>query len=333
MALAAALALVLVAIVVRNALDGDGTGDDDAATHTVACPPDLVTACEAAGEDLQVIEQTPAETAAALIDGAAAPAGEADLWLVPRPWAEAVSELAESRALDHLNGYLEDHQEAVARSPVVVVAWQERAEALTEGACGGDLTWLCLGEAADRGWADVGGEADWGRVRAGLADPASTAGLVVLGTAAAAYLEDSDYHTNDIGSDLVRWLRRFDLGESNVGSDPVSDLRTRGPGHLAVLGTVEASAREATGWEGIQVRTLAPLSTVDLVIVPLTEEAAGAADSLAEDGDLLDAVAAAGWRVPGRDLAPGLDPELELPDGPGVPAGVVLHALFAQIGQ
>lgn len=334
MALAAAVALVLVAIVVRNALDGDGTGDDGSVTRTLACPPDLVTACEAAiGEDVQVVEQTPSETATALIEGAGAPAGEADLWLAPRPWAEAVSELAESRALDHLTAYLDSHQEALARSPVVVVAWQDRAEALAEGACGGELTWLCVGEAADREWAGAGGEAGWGRVRAGLADPSSTAGLVVLGTAAAAYLDDSDYHTNDIGSDLLRWLRRFDLGESSVGSDPVSDLRTRGPGHLAVLGTVEASAREATEWEGIQVQTLAPLSTVDLVLVPLTGVATDAAESLAENGDLLDAVAAAGWRVPGRDLAPGLDPDLELPDGPGIPAGVVLHALFAQIGQ
>lgn len=331
MALAAALALILVAIVVRGALEGDA-GEADSATQTVACPPDLVSACQrAAGGDVQVVEQAPSETTAALIEGTDGDPDEADLWLVPRPWAEAVSELAESGALRHLAGYLDAHQQALARSPVVVVAWDDRVEALEEGACGGDLTWRCLGEAADREWGDVGGETDWGRVRAGLADAGSTTGLVVLGTAAAAYLDGSDYHTNDIGSDLLRWLGSFDRDPASVGSDPVSDLRTRGPGHLAVLGTVEASARDAVEWEGIRVQTLEPLSTVDLVMVPLDEAATAAAESMAEDDDLLDGLASAGWRVPGHEPAPGLDPELELPDNPGIPAGVVLHALVAQL--
>ena len=56
-------------------------------------------------------------------------------------------------------------------------------------------------------------------------------------------------------------------------------------------------------------------------------------DDLADDGDLRDTLAEEGWRVDDRDLADGLDADLELPDEPGIPRGDVLRVLLDRWSQ
>ena len=75
--------------------------------------------------------------------------------------------------------------------------------------------------------------------------------------------------------------------------------------------------------------------TADLVAVPLVEEGvdSDAAEDLADDGDLLDALAEAGWRVDGRDPAEGVDTGVELPDQGSLPAGDVLRVLLQRWSQ
>jgi hypothetical protein len=73
-----------------------------------------------------------------------------------------------------------------------------------------------------------------------------------------------------------------------------------------------------------------PLATADLVVVPIGTNARDAegAEELAGNDTLLDALASAGWRVEGRDLAPGIDAGLRLPQSDNLPSGDVLRPLL-----
>jgi ABC-type molybdate transport system substrate-binding protein len=67
-------------------------------------------------------------------------------------------------------------------TPLVLVAWEDRALAL-EKAGGGPLTWTSLRKAvaAPKGWASLGGQAAWGRVKLDQSDPTqSNSGMQAL---------------------------------------------------------------------------------------------------------------------------------------------------------
>jgi hypothetical protein len=322
-ALVGAVALVLVAVVVRDRLVGDegGSGGDG----TVVCPTELADVCEQAAGDLDVRVEDAIETADSLVAARRADEVDVDMWLVPRPWAEAV---VDARARANAEPLLGDPVGPIARSPVSLVVWDEREAALEGGSCNGALTWRCVGDAADRPWDEVGGRPHWGEVRAGLADPGSATGLMVLGGATAGYFERSDYASNDFDGGLSSWLGGWaSSSDEAAGDDPVSRMLTRGPGELAVLGALEADALPATDRDDVQVLVPEPFATADLVVVPVGDSD-GPADDVADDGDLLDALAQAGWRVPDHPLASGLDPDLTLTDDDGLPGGAVLRALL-----
>lgn len=329
LAVLGALALVAVGLVVRSRLgDDDGSGGSDGGDVALICPEELADVCEqAAGDEMEVRTEAPDDTATALIEASSATAVEPGLWLVPRPWAEAV---AAERSRGNDEAVVGDPVGPVARSPVVVVAYEERAAALEAGACEGPVSLRCLGDVAGEQWSEVGGEAAWGTVRTGISDPASASGLVVLGAAVASYLDLDDYATNDLDDPaLSGWMRDLGGTRAEAGDGPVSRMATRGPGELALLATIEAYGRIATDRQGMQVLVPEPTATVDLVVVPVGDTADDA-DDLAGDGALLDALAEAGWRVEGREPAEGLDPDLRLPDRPGVPRGEVLRAALAR---
>jgi hypothetical protein len=86
------------------------------------------------------------------------------------------------------------------------------------------------------------------------------------------------------------------------------------------------------GRDDVRVIYPAPVATADLVAIPTGDSsaAADAARDLAADGDLRAALAEAGWRVAGEDLAAGVDGSVELPDDDGLPSGGVLGALAAR---
>jgi hypothetical protein len=271
--------------------------------------------------------EDPLDTADALVAARDAAELDAGLWLVTRPWAEAVED---ARARANEEPLLGEPVGPVARSPVGVLVWEDRAAALEAGACGGTVGWRCVGEAADRMWDEVGGEASWGQVRAGLADPPSATGLTVLGAAVAGYLDRCDYATNDVDGDVSSWLGRLATTADRTADGPVPRMLTRGPGELAALGVIEADAVAASATERDDVRFVIPepVATADLVVVPVGDENQEAADDLAGGADLLDGLAEAGWRVPDRPLPRGAQEDVELPDDACLPDGAVLRALL-----
>jgi hypothetical protein len=328
-ALAIAVVLVLVAVVVRGRLDGDDTGSGGGSNGdlVLVCPTDLGDLCEATlGTRYQVRVEDPVTTRDALIEAPTADAVVGDLWLVPAPWAEAVGAQRERDRVPVATG---EATAPLGRSPVLLAVSDERATALENGPCGGQLTWTCLGDATGRPWSTVGGQAAWGTVKAGLSDPTSAMGLPVLGAATAGYVGTFDYATNEITGTLMSWLAAF--AAYPAATNAVDVMLTEGAGRYFAVGALEVTARKAAGRPGFRVVVPDDVITADLVVVPIGRNARDrdGADDLAGDDVLLDALASAGWRVEGRDLAPGVDPGIDLPREDNLPSGDVLRPLLS----
>jgi hypothetical protein len=329
-ALAAAAALIVAAVLVRDALDdddGDSAGGSSAGSDTtLVCPTELADACAALEDDVTVRVEPASDTVERLTTAADADEADVDVWLAPAPWAELVADARERAGAPALVG---EPSGVIGRSPVVLVMWDDRAAALEAGACGGSVEWRCLGDAADRPWDTVGGESAWGPVNVGLTDPATAAGLVVLGGAASGYFGTADYAANDIDGGFSGWLGALAAQADASTADVVNEMLTRGPGQFSAVAALEADALDAADRGGVRVIYPAPVATADLVAIPIGD-AEGAAGDIAGNDDLRRVLGEAGWRVDGEPLAAGVDGGLDMPDDDSLPGGGVLGALLAR---
>lgn len=322
LAAVAAIAMVAAAFTIRSQLDDGGQQASSARAATV-CVTELAEVCRAVlGDDADLTIAPGWETFDELLAAPDAEAAGVDAWLAPEPM---LTGLAEARATAGLSPMFTDTTSPLARSPLVLVVWSERAPALAE-ACGGEISWTCLGDEADAPWADLGGQASWGRLKPGHDDPTTSAvGLLVAAQATGDRLDRSDWATNDF--EVPGFRSWFESLESTVDDlapptgTPLDRLLAVGPAAYDVVGTTEAdAARVERSRDRDRLDTLypSPMATVDVALASTDAGGAVADRFVADSGSAFEA---ADWRV-----GPSEPP---LPDTSGTAAPGALVALRA----
>ncbi len=322
LAVVAAVGMVLVALFVRGtfsdgggASGGGGGGGSTPDDLTVACPPELAEACRSAFGDGAVIA-----SAGTTLDQIAQGTIEVDAWLVSRPWAEA--------AQADFPGEVDSVTTTGAQSPIVIAIWSDRRQFLAGDGCERPFGLGCLGDVAGRSFSDLGASFPED-VAVGLTDLSTMSGFDVVSGGASSFFGRDDYASNDFDSSFQTWLRAFQ-SDAVTSTGQLETMFTIGTGRFTAIVGVEAVLRplEENAARSSEIDLLATPTSSELFIVDFAggPDASGAAD----DGDLLDALAEAGWRVPGKDAPPALattDDEVTLTepstDGMAVKEGVL----------
>jgi hypothetical protein len=325
------------AVVVRDRIDGGGSGGGGDEPLRLVCGTDLGPVCEAlasADDGIEVTVEDEGRTADRLSGGRPDELG-VDAWLTAAPWAGIV---ADNRATAGVEGDpVTSTSDVLARSPATIVALRDRAAALA-GSCGGPVSWNCIGELAGRSWTDAGGEAAWGSVRPGLSPPETGNGLAVLSQAVSSRTVAVDlpaeWARNDLDDPAVSgWFDQLASQAKRAGgsvTDPLARFLVA-PATFGMVGALESSSgpsveRAANGGQ-VDVIYPEPVVTADVTLSSLGEVPADdLVDRIGRDR-LLDELAAAGWRVPDREPAPGVGAGPALPEDSGLASPGALQYL------
>jgi hypothetical protein len=332
----AAVAMVVGAVLVRQHVeDGDG-GAHRGDRIRLVCGTDLGPACGQladADPSIALTIEDEGVTADRLVRSHGGAPGF-DAWLAAGPWPGVVAD-DRSRA-GRTDAALGAASGVLARSPATIVARRDRSEALA-AACRGAVTWACIGRFAGQPWTAAGGRADWGTLKAGLAAPVGGAGLVALAQAVASQVGRADWAGNDLDDPATAaWFDQLvgTARDDAAGAQTPLTAFLRLPGSLGVAGALESEAGPSVGSaaDGPNLRVLypEPVATADVTMIPAPR---GNADEVIDRigrSRLLDALAATGWRVPGRAAADGVGGGPALPSGDGLPSPGVLQRLRDQ---
>jgi hypothetical protein len=304
LAVLGAVLIVAVAVVARSAIDDDGSDDpggDDDGGLVIMCDADFSDVCEALGPG-DVRREAAVATATGLDDGSR---DDVDVWITSSAWAEVL----QSRAPELIG-----EAEALATSPVALATLPGRAEPVTR-ACADQPMLRCVGDAVGRSWTELGGEATWGRVTFGLADPDRGIGLSVLAAAVGDYFSSLDVARNDFEADpgFQSWLEA--LYPEDPPSSPVRVMVTA-QGTYSVAADARARAAADAGQRTIELLEPEQPVTVTAVAVPVN-----GGDDLPDLAPLREALRTSGWDDASGPAAPTLKP--------GVMAA--LHALWTEL--
>lgn len=340
LAFVAAIAMVVGAVALRNRID-----DDKVQRTTVlrlVCATELGPACEAMARDeaagrVQVTIEEATVTAGRLTSSAEDD-GDATLgfegWLVTAPWPAMVAEARKRAGLDPLVAA----GPVLARSPVVLAVWPERAAVLARHCGAPAVGWRCLGDNAGRSWADLGGPPTWGPLKPGHASTTTANGLSVVGAATTGYFERTDVSRADLDDDGYRdWLTRLERSIPSPSAAPLEDMLLAGPGAFDAVATLEADAgpllaRSARA-EKPQLLYPAPVATADVVLGTVPGRRAAQLAGVVAGPAGKRALAGAGWRVDGQPPATGIARTPALPATSGLPAPGVLEALRQMVEE
>ena len=313
-----AVAMIVGAVLLRDRIDGDddaGSGSPGDRFRLVCDTPfgDVCTSLARSNDDLDVVVRDSGTTADELDDEGAAL--DADAWLTIAAWPAIV---ADNRRFAELDGeVLAPSSEVLARSPVMI-ATRDDGRAELESACGGTITWRCVGEQVPAGQ------------RVGLAAPETAAGLTALASATDSWFGSDDYSTVDFEDttfgvwfdDLTGASATTELGRQT----PLERALTR-TGEFTTVGALESeTSRLLTPGKAYVPLYAEPMVTADVVLAPRRGlDADRLLDELDRDA-LRDALASRGWRIDGRAPSGAQDPP-GLPDGSDLPAPGVLQSL------
>jgi hypothetical protein len=259
-----------------------------------------------------------------------------DGWLVTAPWPELVDLERRARALPAL---FTGDRPVLARSPLTLAVWKDRAAALgSRCPPPAGVGWKCLGDAAGTtGWAAVGGRPEWGPVKPGHAQPASDdVGLLVLGQAVADWFGRVDVSAADLDDDgFQRWFSGLERAVPSSSGSPLETMLVTGPAAFDAAGTTEAEAApllaRSARRSSLVLLYPSPMATADVVLAaPGGGGASASLRAVVGGGGGRRALAAAGWRVPGQARADGVPDTPALPATSGLPSPGLLDALRAR---
>lgn len=285
LAVAAAVTMIIVAIVIRSGIDGDGGGSGDTtkpSTATIACITELADQCRDLGGTVRI------EDAAVTAKAIAAGTAQIDAWITLDPWPAMVDQLAKREVTGKAT--------RVARTDLVIAMVAERADRLAGTCPGGAVNWRCLGDAIGGQWTDVGGQPEWGTLKAGLPAQTSAEGVLLLGEAASGYFGNASFATNDFDDAFLVW-------KSKVTATPATFTRfiQQFPAAFSAVGTTRRDATAGTGTRPVAVIDPVPAARAVVVIAPVEGHgvpgfANGVKDRLRD----------AGWATDGLDQPTGL---------------------------
>jgi hypothetical protein len=313
LAVLGAVAMVVAAVVVRNAIDDAGAGGSTSSgaggAVTVACAEDLAAACDAldGAAGVTVVRETAATTAGRLA-GDTHPA--VDAWLTTSAWAGLVDVQRRFTGLDPLLG----DGAVLARSPVVLVVDKDTRARLADPQRCGTVGWVCLGQQP-------------ATARPSHAAPDTATGLVELAAATSAWFDAEGRQSfsredfDDPGFET--WLEGLEALVVRPNPPDLSPAQALfvAPGSYGAVGALEAdvASRNLDRFDVLYPR---PVVTADVVLVPVR----GRKDTPSAAVDKARAaLRGADWRV-GR-AAPEIAPaELQTLAGTGLPsdAGVLI---------
>jgi hypothetical protein len=309
----AAVAMVAGAWLLRGALDADdadgGNGGREVPEQLrLMCATELDDICRVLADEVAGVELTvedPGVTADALSALAAGDDPGFDAWLADGPWAAMV---ADDRTFAGVDGeVLGTPSGVLGRSPAVIVVQSSRRAELDE-ACGGAISWRCIGEQATT-------------LRVGMASPDRGDGLVTLAEATGSFFDTTDYSTVDFEEPgFTAWfdsLTRLSTSQSvRLGERSALEAAVGQAGTFNVVGALESQAatllRDRDDWSTIYPE---PMSTADVQLVPRDGlDADELLDRLGAE-QLRDALLEGGFRsaTDQDDQSTSLPPEANLP--------------------
>jgi hypothetical protein len=331
LALLVAVAMVAGAVVLRS--HRDERKALGAHPLRLACAADFADFCNDLGSREGVsVKVEPADATADRMAGAPDP--NLDGWLTAAPWPAMADQRRVAASLPR--AFASDSPEVLARSPVVLAVWPDRAAALRQFCPGGGITWKCLGQAARlQTWAQVkGGRPEWGTVKAftARADALDGAGMVVLAAATSNYFNNRvDLSSAELDNpDYQDWLGAL----AQARPDPVPDfsrLLAQGASAADAYGTVEAVAAPALASSGRSDKPAliypAPMMTADVVVATVPGSRGDRLGQVVRDAVRRE-FPGDGWRVPGKSGGAGRAPTTPaLPASNGLPDPGFLDAL------
>jgi hypothetical protein len=320
LALVAALAMVGVAIVVRNNRDSGGASTTAASGRLqLVCATELAAVCDGINARDADVTIEPATVTADRLHSADPDDPGIDGWLAPGPWG-AVVDSARSTSAGRL---FADAGAPLARSPFVLAVWKDKRAAL---ACAtADLG--CVGDAvATRGF------------RLGVAADDQAEGVLSDAALGAGHAKNSNFATNDLDeTDLSDWLAAVDANTDRVSRNPggrsFTELLTFGAaaadGYLSTEADVGPQFVRAAKRSQLDLLYVTPPTTADVLLSVRPGKRGDRLNALVRNERIRQLLQANGWRVDGLPPAAGVNTTPRLPSDDGLPSAGVLQAVRA----
>jgi hypothetical protein len=298
-ALVAAVALVVIALVIRSQRDHEKS----LGPYRLTCATEFADACRALDPAKVAVTIEPAGATADRLSNAPVDTDVGfDGWLAASPWVGMVNDARSGRGLDAVTGDLA----MLGRTRVAVAIWRNRGIALRQ-ACSGAPTWKCIGDVAGRTtWKASGGDASWGDVKIALADPVvESTGLTGLASATAGYVGSTAIVPDQLAQNdaYLKWLGALAHAVPRPTPDFAAIL-TQGPAvadlYIGLEAGINSVLNTSARKNDVEVVYLSPVFDVQAVLADAVFTHRKTPDTIA------DAVRQAGW----VRSAPGTSPPL-----------------------